>query len=646
MATYIRVRIKPPGRDWITQRAVVQESVSIESIIGQVVDTCDFEVHDIGATSFDPIRFVSLSDIRVELVLAGSEEGSKDPENDLHAQPIELLFGGILAHIVGEPEGVEVIWELSCQDYTILLDRSLVRQDYEANFTYTTDAGDQLVGDRALIAASFGRDVLGVGGASASSEINVTSDTVEQGLPSLSQQVFKYSTLREVCSQLAQYVGYDFYVDYGTLDEDDPPRLHYYYREDETAPYSLVSSPDSTLGPLEVEYRKASWKRDGTRVVNTFAVFGDRLVSEPQTFVMPSQGQLEYDLSYDTIRINFPLLAEPGQNTIRVDVNSGSNKSLTANTHNGIAGSSTLVNSSGDFVNDGVIVGDILINQTDGSWGVVTSVIGTQIVAGLREGNLNVWNIGDVAVVPIWRALRVSNNVITPAAAFDVAHDALGKTLEFVNAPPRSDFSIRLRFTYNFVGGQVDTDQESFSRYNRLFSRRVIASDVNSAAGMLRKLQHLKEQYAFPLEVVNITLDSHSYKPNQTERFRAGQWVSFSNDLLGVRDRDMLIHRVSTRIMGVSERILPVTITSAGATINNNPNNLSYTDFGIGPGDFVYDRVGNSQILLTPTLNNPSPTIPVTTGQNGLLTGTGTVVSNQVLLEYQIEMRDWEVDIL
>ena len=86
----------------------------------------------------------------------------------------------------------------------------------------------------------------------------------------------------------------------------------------------------------EVNYRDFTYKWDGTRIVNTFALFGDRLLSDPQTSVLSANGtDTLYPLTDETIRLNYPLTAEPGQQTIRVDIRASTNVSLTANTHNG-----------------------------------------------------------------------------------------------------------------------------------------------------------------------------------------------------------------------------------------------------------------------------------------------------------------------
>ena len=577
---------------------VLQESVVVESILGQVVDTAEFTIRDKGRWVLDENNMLiqkgsplqTLSDVIivreyrvVDPTIIGpavpTVGGAGDIADDIDPIKVERIFGGIIAYIDGSTEGVERLWHVSCQDYTVLLDRSLVLNDYNADYEYMTqeldDDGNEvdvtLVGDRALLASIFERSVLGSGGGTSSSEINART-FVEQGLTSLSQQVFRYSTLREVVSQLAQYVGFDFYVDYHK-------NLHFYYREDQMSQLSLTDpryqlTSTNTVVPTgssrvsDIMYRGISWKRDGTRLVNAFALFGDRLVSDSQVFVLPSTGGSEYDLSFDTIRINFPLLAEPGTetNAIRVGINANADRALTENEHEGPEEGGILINVGGDFVVDGVVVGDIIVNTTDGSWGEVTNVTRTRVSAGMREGVTNVWNVGDRAAVPTWRELGVSNDVLLGRTSTDVFHDTVGKTLTFNTVtPPVSDYSIRLRFAHSFVGGQVSVDELSREKYGRIFARRVVASDVNSALGIVQKLEHLKEQYSYALEVVSVTLDDELHREDDAvqfasyigdltrdapnfRRFKAGDWVQFTNNVLGVQ-KELLIHRVTTRVL-------------------------------------------------------------------------------------------------
>ena len=125
-----------------------------------------------------------------------------------------------------------------------------------------------------------------------------------------------------------------------------------------------------------------------------------------------------------------------------------------------------------------------------------------------------------------------------------------GKTLTFQTPPPNSVAGVRLRFTYLFTAGNISPDDESIDRYNRVFSRRVVASDVNSAAGMQQKLEYLKEQYADALEVITLTVSDDMFGTNPA-RFRPGQWATIKNRVLGpAPNKEYLIHRITTKVIG------------------------------------------------------------------------------------------------
>lgn len=588
---------------------IIESSLHIESIIGQTVDTCDFEI-------YDPDRTITVPTMR-DVVITRTDTGDR-------------IFGGMTVWVVGRPHGFTRYWDVSCQDYTVLLDRTLCIQNYEAEFIYpgnslgilassvsstgttitlsadaietlsvgrwlyvdnewmriesvssqqsvvvergsrTTiavshasgvDVHLNLMGDRAIIAAAFERDVLGAFGSDASSEIEARNN-VTQGLNSLSNLQYKYNSLREVVTQLAQYVGYDYYVDYNRS-------LHYYYREDNDAAYSLT---DGTPSNTALNYRGATWKRDGTRVSNTFALFGDRLYSDPETKLISANGtQTEFSLTSETIGFNYPLLPEPGRgrDSIRVEINAGTTKTLTNAIHNGGNGENFLSVSGASFILDNVRIGDVVLNTTDGSWGEITARTATSLTATLSGGTDNHWDNGDVASVPNWTDQSVDHNEARGLEEGDVFHATVGRVLQFRNAPPSGTYAIRIRYTYNFVGGHVDSNQPSIDMYGRVFARRVVVSDVNSAQGLVQKMAHLQEQYSSALEVVSCRITDDMFPseqdfadaagramPNATDisnsrrRIQAGEWVRFTNNILGVVDKDLLVHRMSTRILG------------------------------------------------------------------------------------------------
>ena len=273
---------------------IVEDSLVIESYIGQVVDTCELTIFD----KYSDMVIQSMSEIII--TRADINNGDVDAPFPNPGEQGNRLFSGLVVYIVGEPVGFSTYWTLTCQDFTIMLDRTLTLGSYPANFEDSGHRGDIAILYNVFNSESYtgGRDL---GSSAGASEILITNDTIrdgliQQGLNALELQSFRFSTLREVVSTLAQYVGFDFYVDYYK-------RLHYYYREEELAPYALtdgrlptgidrdgihfisVDVPIRRTLPA-LTYRSCSWKRDGSRLVNAFALFGDRLLSDPITLAM------------------------------------------------------------------------------------------------------------------------------------------------------------------------------------------------------------------------------------------------------------------------------------------------------------------------------------------------------------------------
>jgi len=71
-----------------------------------------------------------------------------------------------------------------------------------------------------------------------------------------------------------------------------------------------------------------------------------------------------------------------------------------AGTHTGSDDSSVLSDSNADFVTDGIQVGDIIFNTTDGSYGQVTGVTATTITSALTGGSDNDWDTDDGYTTP------------------------------------------------------------------------------------------------------------------------------------------------------------------------------------------------------------------------------------------------------
>jgi type IV pilus assembly protein PilY1 len=66
-----------------------------------------------------------------------------------------------------------------------------------------------------------------------------------------------------------------------------------------------------------------------------------------------------------------------------------------AGSHTGSNDAAILTDSNADFVNDGIEMGDLIFNTTDGSYGAITTVTATSITASLTGGSDNNWDTDD-----------------------------------------------------------------------------------------------------------------------------------------------------------------------------------------------------------------------------------------------------------
>ena len=66
-----------------------------------------------------------------------------------------------------------------------------------------------------------------------------------------------------------------------------------------------------------------------------------------------------------------------------------------AGSHTGSDDAATLTDETADFVNDGIEIGDLIFNTTDGSYGTITAVTATTITATLAHGSDNDWDTDD-----------------------------------------------------------------------------------------------------------------------------------------------------------------------------------------------------------------------------------------------------------
>ncbi|MTV50761.1 hypothetical protein GJ688_17660 [Heliobacillus mobilis] len=143
---------------------ILLDRISIEQVLTSAVDTCSFSIKNHKPSEGDEV-IVEIDGVRV--------------------------FGGIVDIVkLSKTTGIH-IWDVDCQDYTYQLDRKLVVETYE-NMT-----ANQIVKD---ILIKYGQ--------------GFTGDHIRPGAPTVQYIVFDYLRPSECFKKLADYCGWDWYVDY------------------------------------------------------------------------------------------------------------------------------------------------------------------------------------------------------------------------------------------------------------------------------------------------------------------------------------------------------------------------------------------------------------------------------------------------
>jgi len=208
--------------------AVLLDGFSIEQVLTQAVDTCTFRIQDVQPTEGQEV-----------IVYDGTTK----------------LFAGIIDQVKlvqAEPTGVK-IYECSCQDYTYQLDRKLVVE------TYSNQAADLIVKD---IIAKYGA--------------GFTVNHVQANAPVVEEIIFDYKRPSECLKELADYVGWDWFVDY---DKDvwffDPKTLN------QPAPMVLEAGGS---------FRRLRHDVDTQGLRNRVYVRGGSMLSDPWTYSVNADG--------------------------------------------------------------------------------------------------------------------------------------------------------------------------------------------------------------------------------------------------------------------------------------------------------------------------------------------------------------------
>ncbi|MCW2279112.1 LamG-like jellyroll fold domain-containing protein [Heliophilum fasciatum] len=145
---------------------VLLDSISIEQVLTSAVDTCSFSIRDIEPHQGDEV-----------IITIGGKRA----------------FGGIIDAVkLASRQGSTTIWDVDCQDYTFQLNRRLVIETYESQTV------DWIVKD---IITKYGQGLF-------------TVEHVRPFAPVVQRLVFDYLPPSECLKKLADYCGWEWYIDY------------------------------------------------------------------------------------------------------------------------------------------------------------------------------------------------------------------------------------------------------------------------------------------------------------------------------------------------------------------------------------------------------------------------------------------------
>lgn len=203
-------------------------SLFIRDEINNATDTCDFSIAVPNKQNFTPDVN---ADIRIEI------DGTP-------------VYGGVLVRIEQIYEdGVVLVHNCKCKDYTQYLDRELIVERYEN--TNLKAVIDDLI-DR--YADDYG----------------FTGNNVSGSTVSIKSVSFNELTMSQALQKLAKLTGYYWYVDY----EKD---IHFFKKNTELAPFNLTDTSNNFIfDSLEIA-------SDISQLRNIIKVEGGQAVSEPRT---------------------------------------------------------------------------------------------------------------------------------------------------------------------------------------------------------------------------------------------------------------------------------------------------------------------------------------------------------------------------
>jgi len=196
--------------------------------MGKVIDTARFALSEVSGLTIQEWD---------EVVITSSDESEK-------------YFGGYLTSMREKLYGIELDMICDCQDYTAILEKSIVNAEWENDVDSDILADIRTDAEPDLSAFDFTTHVTSLG-----------------TVPRLR---VPRRTVREALDELANRVGADWYIDYDK-------KLHWFSNEEVSASFNISDAPDySSTFPCADLTRRV----DGIEVINRVTVVGGAYISD------------------------------------------------------------------------------------------------------------------------------------------------------------------------------------------------------------------------------------------------------------------------------------------------------------------------------------------------------------------------------
>lgn len=239
--------------------------IMIAQEMGEAIDSCSFAMENAGALALTELD---------ELLITNQAETEK-------------YFGGVLVRKEAIVKGPEVDYLCEAQDYTVLLEKSIINQEWEEETDANILSAIRTDAEPDLTDFDFTTYVTGVG-----------------TVPMLR---LARRTVREALNEIANRVGADWYIDYDK-------KLHWFDVEDQRAAYELSDSPDLSSS---FPYANLVQETDGLDIINRITVVGGNYLSDDVAHIYAGDGE------QDRFIVPHRYKPQDGQSAVIVEENTG-----------------------------------------------------------------------------------------------------------------------------------------------------------------------------------------------------------------------------------------------------------------------------------------------------------------------------------